>query len=620
MAREFEQQSGGGSQSETFVAGDARYGCFQKGVKVLYPKSGKTIIGRVLPGRDFNLSVNDSAFLTSTVPYRIDDGKEIDADTKTPGFSNWFQMIVEYNFIGRTKVSFLSPFTLSRLGIAGADTRDPLMEIRAYAKDAPQWAEVYKKELGVGKNTKPLLPMISTRAIINWLNFDPATRKPEGQYILPMSLGAAKALKTSLACPRPAAQNPIGPGKWFDKYLLGDITDPMYGLMGWFAEISAGMNSRTQGLHFSQSGFELQGSMPCPIDPNTEFGRKVLTERYALGSSKVLKLLDYQEIVNWAVEDGQIPYELIQEALGNSCAIPPRPANLQNTTFSHGAPGGPAGAAPAGGFTPGGTFPPAAGATFPPVAGAPFPPAGGAPFPPAGGAPFPPAGQTPFAGFGGPGAFPPQGQSPVGGGFNPGGTFPPAVGGMPGAAPAIPAAFAGVAPVTPGDVDEGVDVDEDVPYPVVRVFYAYRNGGTPEMTEAQINALPAAEVAALQVQLKGTTTWALATTFGLTGVKPVVVPPVAAGPVGLPPAAGPVGLPPAAGPVGLPPATPTQPAAAVVTPPAAAPAASAAVASKLTPEEQQRYDKYSARAVSGPQLTPEEVTDYGTLYVRANAI
>lgn len=606
MAREFEQQSGGGSQSESFTSGDSRYGCYQKGVNVLYPKAGKTIIGRVLPGRDFNLSVNDASFPTSIVPYRIDDGKEIDADTKTPGFSNWFQMIVEYNFVGRTKASFLSPFTLSRLNIAGADTRDPLMEIRAHAKATPKWEAVYKQELGTGKNTKPLLPMISTRGVVNWLNFDPATRKPEGQYLLPMSLGAIKALKVAMACPRPATQNPIGPGKWFDKYLLGDITDPLYGLMGWFSEISAGMNSRTQGLHFSQSGFELQGSMPCPIDPNTEFGRNVLAGRYALGSSKVLKLLEYQDIVNWAVEDGQIPYELIQEALGNSCAIPPRPANLQNTTFSHGAPGGPAAAPAGGGFNPGGTLPPQGQS---PVGGG-FNP--GSTFPPA-------AGATPFAGFGGAGVFPPQGQSPVGGGFTPGGTFPPAVGGMPGAAPAIPAAFAGVAPVTPGDVDDG-GVDEDVPYPVVRVFYAYRNGGTPEMTDAQINALPAAEVAALQVQLKGTAAWVLATSVGLTGVKPVVVPPVVAGPVGLPPSAGPVGLPPAAGPVGLPPVV--APAAGPVgTPPAAVtPPVSAPAASKLTPEEQQRYDKYSARAVSGPQLNPEEVADYGNLYVRANAV
>ena len=337
-------QVAGGSFNEERVFGDPRFGCYQPGVKHLFTKVGKSFRVRILPARDLTYSAKDSAFPTSFVPYRDTASGKLDGHTKTPAFTGWYQMVSDYVMIGRSKISLLSPTTLSHFGVAGFSARDPLQMIVQFTKDHPRWGHLTKMKVGIAQNTHDFLPRAKSSAILNVLPFDQAGQ-PGSVSLLKLSYTSLEKLKAELSKPRAAVDRPVSSSGWADTYQFGDVTDPMTGLIGTVQDIPAGPVGTTSGILFSTHPTLLQGQQAYPIDPATPTGQKILSERYVFDST-TLKVLDPQSLVEWLVEDGFIDYELVQEALGSAFTIPPRPANNSVVSSPGGQPGLPAGAAP----------------------------------------------------------------------------------------------------------------------------------------------------------------------------------------------------------------------------------------------------------------------------------
>ncbi len=554
----------GGSQSEEFVGGDSRYGIYMPGVKAVYPSAKKIIRCRVLPARDLSLSVNDAAFAESFIPYRDSASPRIDEDTKSPAFTSWYTMIVEYTMIGNLKTSVLSPITLQRLGVQGADVRDPYNIVRKYAKDNARWAHLLEQKLGVGKNSTDILPKLKFSGIMNVLAFDPQTNQPDNA-LMKLSFTSLKDLKGKLTAPRPAAQQPVTNDEWSNMFMLGDITSPLYGLMGTVQSTQLGTIS-TAAMHFSQSAFLLQGHQTYPIDPNTPFGKAALAGRYNFFSDKVLKILPFQDLVELMVADGSIPYDLIQEALCNVCAVPARPANAPTVSVT---------ASPQA-FTP------------PPVAS------------PAQQAFNPPT--------------PPQSTS----------WAPPAVQQASGLASPVsntqtPASVTAGAPAvwTPPPPPVQAPVWTPPPPPVVAPavkYYVVENGQTVSTNQDGINRLFVTAPTTSAIR-EGETTWKTVSDFA----SKVQVAPVQQAPAYVPPHAPPVQQAPAyVPPVQAPAQTqgfPVGPA----TPPVSTAVPGVPNTNKLTPEQQQKLDSLINLISGGQTLAPEQLAEYASLIRVANS-
>jgi hypothetical protein len=577
----------GGSRSEEFDS-SSRGGIFQQGVKAHYPSTKKVTRLRVLPAFDRSLSINDAAFPYSYIPYR-DRGIEQDRDTKSPGFTSWYLVVREYTMVGNSKFSFLSPQTLADLGAGagGIDVRDPMQIIRRYAKDNLRWKSVHEAKIGTGKQTSDVLPPSKSTAVVNVVLFDERTQQPTEVAVTKLSWTALGDLKDKLSSPRPAGQNAIDGSEWGNEFMMGDITAPLTGLVATMQAGSVGTVT-TSVLNFSSEKHRLVGIGQYPIDPNTPIGREILSKRYDLFSDKTLKAITPQEIVDWVVGDGLIPYELIQEALGSQFNIPPAPARA---TVSSPTP-------PAiGGFSSPQAFSqPAVGGFSSPQAFTQAAPNGFAP----------PTQSNLFA--------------PIGQGF--------ATANQPGVqsfgAPvtsALPAMNPGLAALPQRTAEE------DVPYnfPTVK-FWVSTAQGVVSKTKAELTTMVTSEGFTGAVMSEDQTSgWKKAADFGIVKPAPVAPPAPPAAP-SAPPA------PPAPPAAPLPPAAPTVPtlgqttAVAGVAPvqqmtTAQSPASPTAqtAGSALTPEEQAKLQQYIAAVAAGTMLPATSLKEYGELMLRFSA-
>lgn len=313
---------------------------FYPGVKTLFVKKGQIVRMRPLPARDPRLAKVDPAWKTSYIPFRDVTSKQEDPDVKGPVFTPWAVLLCGYKFCGNSGSTILSPTTLRTLpSLSGQfnaqDTADPLLDIRIMVarekKTDPAMQAIWDTKVGTGDKTRYLLPQIENRMAMNVVAFDPRTNMPDNEpSVTEFAYGGYKLTKEALDQRPDPGVTPLHPN--WPQFVLGDPTDPQYGLVGWTATGKAGQVD-TNTLAFSMAKNRPEGVMKYPIDPATPWGRKILESRYDLeDGNTVLKVWTYQEIVDWAVADGRIPYELIQKACGHRANIPASPK--RNTTVS----------------------------------------------------------------------------------------------------------------------------------------------------------------------------------------------------------------------------------------------------------------------------------------------
>lgn len=319
----------GGSQSDKAIAkGQGMIGFFQKGVNVVKPSGKHPLSGRILPARDPGMNPEDSAWANSVVPYRDMASGELDEDTQSPAFANWYTNVFGYRFFGRGSEDFLSPQTLKAIagdGVSAEDAADPIQDIFNFAQDCdnPDWVELTKKP--EKKNSRSVVPLASKLSLLN-MYVKTGKGAWENAAVI-VSRSALENLKLKLCWPTPRSIEPVDPK--FPDYLYGDVTAVKTGLLTTIQPIRL-ENIDINGFVFSTKDFTLEGAQRMPIKDD----KKVLAARYDLLSSEVLKILTYQQIVDFLVQDGTIPYELIQAACGQNANIGSSPR--QNTTTSAG--------------------------------------------------------------------------------------------------------------------------------------------------------------------------------------------------------------------------------------------------------------------------------------------
>jgi hypothetical protein len=298
----------GGSQSDT--VGEFTHGFVQSGTKAIQFRATQPGEMRILPSFDYNSHKPDSAeFGTSFTGYRDSSLKE-DYKTRTPGFTSWYFGVIGYTFYGSSRRSFLSPLTggnMNRKGVC------PLNDVYNYCRNNqdPQVHSIMEKAEG-DMNPRAQKPRVF--GMMNVYYRDPETGDCENQIGI-ATQASLDLLKRNLAH-RAGRGDPVLSEQWSD-FLYGDVTDPMTGLTAFVRETPLDNNPAIKfaGIHFSSRPGYLDGSKPWAIDPSTDEGKAVLESRYNIqDTDDVTKLASYDDLLQYAVSDGEIPYEAIERA------------------------------------------------------------------------------------------------------------------------------------------------------------------------------------------------------------------------------------------------------------------------------------------------------------------
>jgi len=436
----------GGSAGEVESRGGHPF--FYDGVKVV-KLFVKNVYGlRILPAFDSRFPVDSAEFKRSFVPYRLET-----TGTEKPEFSGWYFTLRGYEFVGNDARHFLSPLckiTGSSKGVC--PMYDTFLTARNHTN--PDWKALSEKpKTRVNNQYNAILPGPRSYGVFNaLLNVN---EKLENRLIM-TSDKCMELLREDLNCR--AGRNDPTITTAFSDFLLGDVTDPATGLWGTAQKTSFGdAGMETVAIQFSKSRDRLINHQGYPIDVNSAFGIATLEGRYRIDDLvNTTHILSAEEILEFMVSDGFLPYELIKEACSRHWQVPTAHPNVkyfnpaEPDDVPYGTPGG------------GGNFgapPPQGGVAAPqtpPAASVPQTPPSAPPSIPAAPGQAPGRAPAPNPGMGGPppairSAAPP---APVGGAGAP----PPAIRTMapqpsapppPVAAPVAPAPTPPPAPVEP---------------------------------------------------------------------------------------------------------------------------------------------------------------------------
>jgi len=302
-------------------------GYFKPGVFGSTPSQKKSFSGRILPMFDYSLSPADLDFQKSFFPYR--DVNKVDLETNQPKFTAWFGVANAYSWFGNKAVSFLSPTTLRFThGISsGPDVLDPIMEIRKFAKKHEDPAiRALTERVENKKDAKVIIPYPQLRYFFNFYGTAGADRNVKN-YVLDVSKKAFEDLCDKLSEWRPSHEKVLD-ADW-SQYLFGDITNPSNGIVVDTVPIPSNPQPFNGFVFTTGSHKSLKGVRQMPVP------EEALIKRVQFyGDSSAFKILPAQDIVNFLVEDGAIPYELVNEVCSDFCNVPPQPK--RNTFVSEG--------------------------------------------------------------------------------------------------------------------------------------------------------------------------------------------------------------------------------------------------------------------------------------------
>lgn len=296
---------------------------FASGVKSIQLIGKNTYGVRILPAFDRNIDSGDPAFKLSVAPYRDIDKAEANPEQHSP-FTSWYFTVKGYKFLGNDQRQFISP--LSQYGKKDMKGVDPIFDIFFAAKNSgnPDWVCLVTKPTDPAQGYRSVIPLPSKFGIMNGLVDIEKSGEIENRAIICGSM-CMDMLKDTLNTYRPAMVNaPVDP-TW-PNYLFGDVTSPAYG--SWATVQKTVFNTANMadaGFHFSKKKDTLISHTPWPIDLDAEWGQAYLQGRYDFGDPGIVKILTAEEILDWVVADGFIPYELIEHACKNRWTVPADP-------------------------------------------------------------------------------------------------------------------------------------------------------------------------------------------------------------------------------------------------------------------------------------------------------
>jgi hypothetical protein len=313
MSRQFNVQGGSASDSVAEAGGGGVAGIFQHGVKALQPGArDRDVYVRILPAFDPHLALHDQSYRQSVGEYRLRDG-QIDSDTKSEAFTPWYLQVIAYTYLGNTKEGILSPLTLKGMGgVSLEECACPIHDLyqKARNSDRPDWKALAFAEKEADRRDIAL-PFQPVHVLFNALWTVGNKGWEQGVFMLKTT--GLKHLKTQLCWPARADSAPLD--RNWPHYLLGDVTNPETGLTARVYKSQVG-TVETYCAHMTMEDFKSTGCQVMPVGPQQ------LQNRRILGSDETLKLLTYQEIVDWVLYDGFLPRDLVREACGARANIP----------------------------------------------------------------------------------------------------------------------------------------------------------------------------------------------------------------------------------------------------------------------------------------------------------
>lgn len=311
-------------------------------VNGLYPmflRSGKQFNGLILPAFDSSLDEFDSSRPSSYEPYRSSDLQ--DKNTGFGAFTGWFTSLLGYCYYGTGKSTFVSPKTVSE--------KDPIHDLRDYVYnlnktmgDSTYMDLVEPKD---PRNYVTPLPRASRIALVNvWAGTTNEKAKDQSvtNRVLVLREQAFTKLRKDLDTLRPVTvDTPSDPD--FPMFLYGDITSPKIGALQFSTMMYTPENGGFAGPALDLGKLTHKGggmqSITTTRVPVTE---AMLRGRYDLADAdNVLHIPTYEEIVDLLIEEGLVPYELLQRVCSpnyngsfpaNPSAAVSRAAKVQSST------------------------------------------------------------------------------------------------------------------------------------------------------------------------------------------------------------------------------------------------------------------------------------------------
>jgi hypothetical protein len=415
-----------------------RFGYFHNSDVKVRRLSAKDFAGaliRIMPSRNYALGMHDAQFAESVMPYR--DVTRLDAHGR-PEFSYWsVEGVSVFPYVGRSGESIVSRRTLAAAegGADRVETADPLCDLMKYCKDN-------KLEQFTEQNGKK-------SALLSWpdspafLTVQVASRQNPVPTMLVTMLSSSSiddGLKAALNIYASPPMLPARQPELWPQYAFGDITSPGHDALYVWAEKRPIGSREVWALALNQ-GKDMNVPATFANQPTPQLTPAELLQRPNLRDLNLWNIPTYQAVVDWILEDGFLPAELVRVACGHSANISAiagaahagAPTSVP-VTMGH---GGPAWAPAPAGF-PGAPAP----AGFPAApAGFPAPPQFPGAQPQLPGAPAAP--QFPAAPAGFPGAQPQFPGAPAAPQFPAASAGFPAPPQFPGAQPQFPAAPAG---------------------------------------------------------------------------------------------------------------------------------------------------------------------------------
>ena len=290
--------------------------------------NGKTEIkGVILPAFDPTLNENDASRPLSYGSYRDTDAVNANGDYE---LSAWSVSVEGYNFMGNSMQTFISPSILRQ--------DDPIIDLRKHIynlrKDGDETYMnlVARPAKADWREFKLALPSTQTMVLINFWGTggnakadDVAEKKNRVLMLKPTAWGQ---LMDDLNKERPASVRvPRDPEN--ADYLLGDVTHPDHALEFTTKAIEAkGRTGNTfqavivdfGNLVAAPGGGKQLNCKEVTIPENILAGRLDLAD-----CDNVLHIPTYDEIVDMLIEDGMVPFELINLVCGPKCSKPLQP-------------------------------------------------------------------------------------------------------------------------------------------------------------------------------------------------------------------------------------------------------------------------------------------------------
>lgn len=324
---------------------------FQPGIDTVDLSKGRVWRGRILPSFDYyGTAVSDPSFPMSMIPYRSTDPMQVDPKTGLGFPTPWAWTFKAYKMVGqgKRKLDITAFETRAAYARPDLDTSDPLKDAVNYlftGMRAGKWDKAYvesftKRTGAIGHSPDPMLPSASQLFAMNVYGstYDPDTKvwgDPK-QEVLLLSKPGFEALQTRLALRLLAGINP--PDANNPHFLYGDPTNPYTGLMASTIKQAEGPS----GILITTLGFASDDNNPTATWQQAPLPQELLAEilpkRVMVGLDS-FKFLDYQEIVDFLLEDNPNPVfqGLIREACGHkanvnkgnpSMGMPPQPPSF----------------------------------------------------------------------------------------------------------------------------------------------------------------------------------------------------------------------------------------------------------------------------------------------------